>query len=75
MPPHNPALDATITGLEPVGYTLEELHQATGFPKDTLYDWIRSGELIAAKYGVAYRVHPDDWAAFVTARRQRAAAS
>lgn len=51
-------------------YTVEALHLEHGVPMDTLYDLLGSGELVGFKIGRAWRIHPDDWAAFIDARRQ-----
>ena len=51
-------------------YTIDELAAEQDISKDTLYDWLRSGELLGVKLGVAWRIHPDDWAAFVDRRRE-----
>lgn len=58
-------------------WTVDELADEQDLSKDTIYDWLRSGELLGVKLGVAWRIHPDDWDDFVARRRdaRRAAAS
>jgi excisionase family DNA binding protein len=51
-------------------YTVDALHADTGISKDTIYDWLKSGELRGFKLGVAWRVHPDDWDEFIERRRK-----
>lgn len=50
-------------------YTVAELAAEHDLSVDTIYDWLRAGDLIGVKLGVAWRIHPDDWQAFVDARR------
>ena len=37
--------------------------------RDTMYDWLNSGELVGFKLGRVWHVHPDDWDAFLARRR------
>jgi excisionase family DNA binding protein len=50
-------------------YTVDELHAEHGISKDTIYDWLLSGELRGMKLGRAWRIHPDDWNDFIDRRR------
>ena len=57
-------------------YTVAELADEHDLSTDTVYDWLRAGDLVGFKLGNAWRIHPDDWDAFVDARRAtRATAS
>lgn len=50
-------------------YTIDHLHDHYGISRDTLYDWLQSGELKGLKLGRVWHVTPDDWAAFLESRR------
>ena len=50
-------------------YTVAELADEHELSTDTIYDWLRAGELVGFKLGVAWRIHPDDWDRFVDRRR------
>jgi len=54
-------------------YTVAELAKEHGLSPDTIYDWLNSDQLHGFKLGVQWRIHPDDWAAFVAAKRNRGA--
>jgi excisionase family DNA binding protein len=50
-------------------YTVDELADEHELSKDTIYDWLRAGDLVGFKLGTAWRIHPDDWEAFIARRR------
>ena len=50
-------------------YTVDRLAEEQGLSNDTIYDWLKTGELRGFKLGVAWRIHPDDWEAFINRRR------
>lgn len=50
-------------------WTVETLAAAHDLSKDTVYDWLKSGELRGFKLGVEWRIHPDDWAEFIDRKR------
>lgn len=55
-------------------YTIDSLRDDTGLPKDTLYNLVRDdsvlGRPLGFKLGRRWFVHPDDWDAFIAARRR-----
>jgi hypothetical protein len=55
-------------------YTVGDLQRAYGLSKDTLYDWLKSGELPGFKLGLVWHVRPEDWTAFLLRRRDQTAA-
>jgi excisionase family DNA binding protein len=56
-------------------YTVAELADEQQLSVDTIYDWLRAGELVGVKLGVAWRIDERDWIAFVDARRDARRAS
>jgi len=50
--------------------TVEQIAARCGVSTDTVYPWVRSGELAAIKWGKRWRVHPDDFADFVDRARR-----
>ena len=49
--------------------TVPRLAEEQGLSHDTIYDWLKAGDLKGFKLGVAWRIHPDDWADFINRRR------
>jgi hypothetical protein len=54
-------------------HTIDSLHADTGIPVDTLYDVVRDtavlGRPVGFKIGRRWFIHPDDWTAYVAAKR------
>ena len=50
-------------------YTVDRLADEQKLSTDTIYDWLKAGELRGFKLGVAWRIHPDDWDEFINRRR------
>jgi hypothetical protein len=59
-----------VTSL-PTLYTLNELNEQYGWSIDTLYDYIRSGDLPASKIGRTYVVTAEGVAIFLAKRAAR----
>lgn len=49
--------------------TVEEVAAKLKVERESVRRWIRSGELPATKLGRVFRVHPDDLARFLDARK------
>jgi len=52
-------------------YTLDEVAEVLKLKKVTLYNYVRSGKLLAAKFGRDYRVTEEDLRAFIEGAKTR----
>lgn len=59
------------TSVLPVLLTIDEIANHYGLSRDTINDWLKSGELVGFKLGVAWRVRLEDWTHFLEQRAQQ----
>lgn len=50
--------------------TFRQAAKSLGVTERTIYNYVIRGQLTAIKLGRLRRIHPDDLAAFITARRE-----
>lgn len=62
----------TTSGLPQI-FTVDQLADHYGISPDTLYDLLKSGEIVGFKIGMGWRVRLEDWSRFLEQRAQRRA--